>query len=48
MDKNIENSNNQLKYIVILPEKGTTTFELFLEGHSTDSAIYDRLELQIQ
>ena len=44
MDKNIENTNNQLKYVVIRSEKGTiTTFELFLEGHSTDSAIYDLL-----
>ena len=31
----------QLKYVVICSEKGTiTTFELFWEGHSADSAIY--------
>ena len=37
-DKNIENTNNQLKYAVIRSEKGTiTTFSLFLEGHSTDA-----------
>ena len=48
-DKNIENTNNQLKYTVICSEKGTiTTFELFLEGHRADSAIYDLWELQIQ
>ena len=42
-DKNIENTNNQLKYAVIRSEKGTiTTFELFLEGYS---AIYDLWEL---
>ena len=30
MDKNIENTNNQLKYIVIRSEKGTvSTFELY-------------------
>ena len=49
--KNIENTNNQLKYAVILSEKGTITmFELhvFFEGHNTDSAIYDLWELQIQ
>ena len=39
VDKNIENTNNQLK-AVFRSEKGTiTTFELFLEGHSADSAI---------
>ena len=49
VDKNIENTNNQLKYVVIRSEKGTvTTFELFFEGHSADSAIYDLWELQIQ
>ena len=38
----------QLKYAVIRSEEGTiTTFTLFLEGHSADSAIYDLLELQI-
>ena len=38
-DKNIENSNNQLKYAIIRSEKGTITmFEVFFEGHSTDSA----------
>ena len=47
-DKNIENTNNQLKYAVILSEKGTITFELLFEGHSADSAIYDLWELQIQ
>ena len=48
-DKNIENTNYQLKYVVIRSEKGTmTTFELFFEGHSTDSMIYDLWELQIQ
>ena len=45
VDKNIENTNNQLKYAVIRSEKGTiTTFELFFEGHNVDSAIYDLLE----
>ena len=49
VDKNIENSNNQLKYAVIRSEKDTiTTFELFFEGHSIDSAIYNLLDLQIQ
>ena len=49
MDKNIENTNNQLKYADIRSEKGTiTTFELFFEGHSADSTIYDLLQLQIQ
>ena len=49
VDKNIENSNNQVKYAVICSKKGTiTTFELLFEGHSTDSTIYDILELQIQ
>ena len=49
VDKNIENTNNQLKYVVIHSKKGTkTTFELLFEGHSTDSAIYDLWELQIQ
>ena len=39
----------QLKYAVIRSEKGTITkFELFVEGHSADSAIYDLWELQIQ
>ena len=48
-DENIENTNDQLKYAVIRSEKGTITmFELFLEGHSADSAIYDLWELQIQ
>ena len=47
--KNIENTNNQLKYAVIRSENGTiTAFELFFEGHSTDSAIYDLLELRTQ
>ena len=33
-DKNIKNTNNQLKYTVIRSKKGTlTAFELFLEGH---------------
>ena len=42
VDKNIENTNTQLKCVVIRSEKGTiTTFELFLEGHGADSAIYD-------
>ena len=32
----------QLKYVVIQSEKGTiTTFELFFEGHSADSVIYN-------
>ena len=49
VDKNIENTNNQLKDAVICSEKGTITrFELLFEGHSADSAIYDLLELQIQ
>ena len=49
VDKNIENTNNQLKYAVIYSEKGViTTFELFFEGHSADSAIYDLLKHQIQ
>ena len=44
--KNIENTSNKLKYMVIHSEKGTiTTFELFWEGHS---AMYDLLQLQIQ
>ena len=49
--KKIENTNNQLKYAVNHSEKGTTcitTFELFFDGHSADSAIYNLLELQIQ
>ena len=42
MDKNI-GGNNQLKYVVIRSEKGTIApFELFFEGHSTDSEIYVR------
>ena len=46
MDKNIEDTNNQLKYADIRSEKGTITmFELFFEGHS---AIYNLSELQIQ
>ena len=49
VDKNIETTNNQLKYKGICSGKGTiTTFELFWEGHRADSAIYDLLELQIQ
>ena len=36
------------KCAVIPIEKGTITFALFWEGHSTDSTIYDPLELQIQ
>ena len=49
VDKNIENTNNQLKYAVIRSEKGTiTTFELFFEGYSADSVVYDLWELQIQ
>ena len=49
VEKNIENTNNQLKYVVIRSEKGTITmFELFFDGHSTDSVIYDLLQLQIQ
>ena len=49
VDKNIENSHNQLKCAVIRSEKGTiTTFELFFERHSADSTIYDLWELQIQ
>ena len=48
VDKNIENTNNQLKYAVIHSKKGIITmFALFFEGHSTDSAIYDLWELQI-
>ena len=35
VDKNIENTNNQLKYAVSRSEKGTIMFELFLEGHSS-------------
>ena len=39
----------QLKYAVIRSEKGTIiTFELFFEGHSADSGIYDLWELQTQ
>ena len=39
----------QLKYVVIHSEKGIiTTFELFFEGHSADSVIYNLWELQIQ
>ena len=39
----------RLKCVAICSEKGTiTTFELFLEGHSTDSAVYDLWELQMQ
>ena len=45
VNENIENTNNQLKYVVVHSEK---MFELFFEGHSTDGAIYDLLELQIQ
>ena len=49
VDKNIENTNNQLKYVVIRSKKGSiTTFELFFEGHSTDSVIYNIWELQIK
>ena len=49
VDKNIENANNQLKYAVIYSKKGViTTFELFFEGHSADSAKYDLLKHQIQ
>ena len=49
MDKILINTKNQLKYEVLRSEKGTlTTFELFFDGHSADSAIYDLLELQIQ
>ena len=41
-------TNNQLKYSIIRSENGTiTTFELLFEGHSTDSTIYNLLELQI-
>ena len=46
VDKNIENTNNKLKYVVIRSKKGTiTTFELLFEGHSADSAIYDLWDL---
>ena len=46
--KILKNSNNQLKYVVIHSEKGTITpFELFFEGHSADTAMYDLWELQI-
>ena len=39
----------QPKYVVIRSEKGTiTTFELFFEGYSADSTIYNLWELQIQ
>ena len=39
----------QLKCTVIRSEKGTiTTFELFFEGHSADSVIYNLWEPQIQ
>ena len=49
VDKNIENTNNQLKYMVTCSKKGSITiFELFFEGHSTDSVINNLLELQIQ
>ena len=49
VDKNIENTYNQLKYAVIRSEKCTITmFELSFEGHSADRAIYDLWELQIQ
>ena len=42
VDKNIENTNNQLKYMVTLSKKGSITiFELFFEGHSSDSVIND-------
>ena len=35
MDKNIENTNNQLKYVVIRSEKGTiTTFEIFIARYT--------------
>ena len=38
----------QLKYAVIRSKKGTiTTFALSWEGHSSDSVLYDLLELQI-
>ena len=48
MDRNIENTNNQMKYAVIRSEKGTTTtFELFFEGHSTDSTIYSRHQKKV-
>ena len=37
-----------LKYVVIHSEESTiTTFELFFEGHSADSVIYNLWELQI-
>ena len=48
VDKNIENTNNQLKYAVIRSEKSTRTFELFFVSHRADSAIYDLWEIQIQ
>ena len=49
VDKNIEKTNNQLKYMVTLSKKGSITiFELFFEGHSTDSVINNLWELQIQ
>ena len=48
VDKKIDNTNNQMK-CAICSEKGSiTTFELFFEGYSTDSVIYDLWELQIQ
>ena len=49
VDKNIDNTNNQLKCAIIRSEKGTiTTFEFFFDSHSTDSMIYNLLELQMQ
>ena len=49
VDKNIEKTNNQLKYMVTRSKKGSITiFELFFEGHSTDSVINNLWELQIQ
>ena len=48
VSSNIDNTNNQLNYAVIRSEKGITTFELFFEGQSADSVIYDLLQLQIQ
>ena len=43
--QNIENTNNQRKYAVIRSENYTTTFRLFLEGHS---AIYNLWDLLFQ
>ena len=50
VDKNIEKTNNQLKYMVIRSKKGSITiFELFFEGSSKiDSVINNLWELQIQ